>query len=1223
VTTSLGVVTGSDPVTVNLGDLAAGQTATISFQTVIDSDVESGTVIRNQASVSATGLTTVTSNTTLTTIINGARFPAPIAKLIVAHSESVTDTSRALIGEVLTYRLTINIPPGETRTVQFLDTLPSGLRYLDGSVRLARSANTLGSSLNPGGINAKAGYGSDITDTAFVDVSDVVASDGQILILALGDVDNADASNSATYVLQYQALVLNTSGNVRGTDLSNSGTVSYWNALSVEQTATPMQATVKIQEPALTLGMTAGPSSLLPSGGATTYTLTVTNTGDAPAYDVRVTDALPAVFTGASTTSSGCTITGLNLTCNIAEIAPGASVTLSFDATAGTIPGNRITNSATATWTSLPGTNGTGDATPGAAGDLDGERTGGAGTGSNGYTTSADATIVVGLPSLTKTIENPQAHYAIGEIVNYRLTTSLPAGLSLSGARLVDTLPSGLSYVAGSASETVSVSGQTLTFDLGTLNTTTRTLTYQARVDNALSNQNNTALTNGAQLLYTNPGTGTPTQTAVQSQTALVGEPYLALTMNVTPTAGLQAGDTVTYSLTLTNSGSATTDAHKVNLSDLLPAGLNGVPGTLTVSGVGGVGAGNFILDTAGLSTGTAFTLPVGATLNLSFDARLTSDVMPGESLLNQAEVDFASLAGDTTHARTGSDGPSQDDANLLDNYSVTAQAPAVTIGDTLAIDKRFHPDPARNRYTVGEPLTYRLTLNLIEGRTESVVVTDTLPAGVLYEGSEIGVGSLGMVHEFDDSALGLTINAEATGRTRLTFDLGTVLNPADGRRDNDYLTIDIQARIANSAATNPEGAILGNHAQVDYLDGSGQALTRIFDADALTDGVQPLDLTVIEPRLAIEKSADATEPLWLDDEVTYTLTITHQPTSAADAFDLVVTDRLPDGLTYVAATGQPTPEVDGRTLTFRVPSLTLNQGQTTLSYRARVDATALAGASLVNQARLSWASRSGATGAVDSGRTGAGDTNADGGENDYLDEADATVIIADQRVTDLTTQLTAPALAQPGDLVEVSVTFANLNVMPAEDVVYRIFLTPGLERVDCSGIVGVVCTYDPRDGRLTLSGLPSTLDAGDSLTLQLTYIMPLQGSVEVWSEIAYGTTETDLTNNQSRAITSPDDQPEGQLQLIKTAYFGHDAGAGCPGSQEISVVNKFRVPVDLTWCFSATNTSDEVWLDAPVFIDEGWVSNRATSPDFACARDSFPLAPGPLRSGITKTTVI
>ncbi|MTW23160.1 isopeptide-forming domain-containing fimbrial protein, partial [Allochromatium palmeri] len=1208
VTTSQGAVTGSSPVAVNLGNLAAGQTATVSFQVVINSDVATGTVIQNQADVSATGLT-ASSNTTLTTVINGSQFPTPIAKQVVAHSESVTDASRALIGEVLTYRLTISIPPGETRQVQFLDTLPSGLSYLDGSAKLARSADSLGSSLNPGGINVKTGYGSEITDDAFVDVSDVVASDDQTLILALGNVTNANALSSASYVLQYQVLVLNTSGNVRGTDLSNAGTVSYWNALSVEQTATPMQATVKIQEPELTLGMTAGPSSLLSSGGTTTYTLTVTNNGDAPAYNVRVADALPAVFTSASTTTGGCAIAGLNLTCDIAEIAPGASVTLSFNATAGTIPGSQITNSATATWTSLPGASGTDSATPGTAGNLDGERTGGTGTGSNGYTTSASATIVVGLPSLTKTIENPQAHYAIGEIVNYRVTVSLPAGMNLSGAQIIDTLPVGLSYVAGSASEAVSVSGPTLTFALGTLNTTTRTLTYQARVDNVLSNQNNTALTNGAQLRYTNPGTGAATQTAVQSQTVLVGEPYLALTLNVTPTAGLQAGDTVTYSLTLSNSGSATTAAHNVSLDDLLPAGLSGVPGTLTVSGVGGVGASAFILDATGLTTSTPFTLPVGSTLSLSFDARLTSDVTPGESLLNQVVVDFASLAGDTTQARTGSDGSNQDDPNTLNNYQLETQAPVLTVGDTVALDKRFHPDTTLTRYAVGAPVTYRLTLSLIEGRTDSVIVTDTLPAGLRYTGATIGSGSLGLTHQFNDSGHGLTTTTDAQGRTILDFDLGTVINPADGRRDNDYLTIDISAQVANVAVTNPADATLSNAVQTSYRDGTGQTQTVIFDADPQTSGIQPLDLTVIEPALILEKMADSSAPLALNDEVTYSLTLRHLPTSAANAYDLTVTDTLPAGLSYIAQTGDPAPEVDGQTLTFSVSALTLTQGQTTLTYRARVNNLALAGQSLVNQAQLSWASQPDATGASDSGRTGDGETNGEGGENDYLSAASTTVSVVAQSVADVMTSVTAPVIASLGDRVEVGVTYTNLGPDTAEGVIYLLLLTPGLDGVTCGG-GSVVCVYDPRDGRVTLTGLPDHLETGDLFSLQLSYSMPPQGPIDVWSEIATTTPEVADTNNKAQASTLTEDAEHGQLHLVKTAYLDHDAGAGCPGSKEISVVNKYRVPVDMTWCFSVTNIGEN-WLDNPVFIDAGLGIAPGNQAGLRLRSGRFPLAPG------------
>nr|WP_276611749.1 IPTL-CTERM sorting domain-containing protein [Thiorhodococcus mannitoliphagus] len=1214
VTTSQGAVVDSDPVSVNLGTLAASQTATISFQVTIGSGVPTGTVIQNHADVSATDLS-ATSNTTLTTVVNEDQRPAPVGKLVVAHSEPVTDASQALIGEVLTYQLAIRIPPGGTTQVQLLDTLPSGLRYLDGSARLARSAATLRSTTNPGGINDQPAYVEGNADDAFTDVSADVASDDQTLILALGDVANSDANQTATYTLQYQVLVLNVGGNVRGTKLSNAGTVSYWNALSQSQTATPIQTTVQVREASLVLGKTAGPSSLLPSGGTTTYTLTVTNQGDAPAYDVSVTDALPDVFTSASTSTGGCSVAGRNLTCDIDEIAPDTTVTLTFDATAGSISGSQITNSATATWTSLPGAHGTVPAdetlglTPGDPGDLDGERTGDTGvdfTGSNGYTTNANATIVVGTPGLTKSIDDPQAHYAIGEIVHYRVTASLPAGMSLNGARIIDTLPAGMSYVAGSASETVSVSGQLLTFDLGTLNVTTKTLTYQARVDNVLANQNNVPLTNGAQLIYTDPGTDKPQQTAIQSQTALVGEPRVALTLNVTPTTDLQAGDTVVYTIDLSNGGTATTAAHDIDLRDLLPDGLEGVPGTLSVSGTGGVGASVFVLDAAGLTTATPFTLPVGASIRLSFQARLTDLVTPGEQLFNDVTADFASLSGNDANARTGEGGSDQDDPATLDNYHVVAQAPVLTIGDTAALDKRFYPDSAGTRYAVGELVTYRLTLSLIEGRTDQVELTDTLPAGMLYESSSIGVGSLGMTHQFNDSGHGLTTTTDAEGRTILSFDLGTVINPADGQRDNDFLTVDLVARVANVAATNPAGATLGNHAQVSYQDGGGQTRTLVFDADP-AEGIQPLNLIVVEPKLSIEKRTDATEPVMLDDELSYTLTVSHLSESTANAHDLVVTDTLPTGLSYVAQSGSPTPEIDGQTLTFRIPSLTLTQGRTTLTYGVRVNDAAPLGQSLVNQAGLRWASQPDATGDPDSGRTGDGDTNAEGGENDYLDSASATIPVAAQSVADVATTVTAPARADVGDEVEVNVTYANHGPTTADGLTYLLLLTPGLEGVTCEG---VTCVYDPRDGRIRLTGLPDTLEAGESLSFVVRYTMPQAGPVEVWSEIATTALDVDASNNESQASTLTDADVGGQLQLVKTAYLSQDDGAGCPGSKQISVVNKYRVPVAMTWCFSATNLG-ETWLDAPVFTDEGLNVIPANQDGMRLRSGTLPLAPG------------
>ena len=140
----------------------------------------------SQASVATTELgQPVQSNITLTTVING-QLPAPVSKQIVADSEPFTDAAKALIGEVLTYQLTISIPPGETGQVQLRDTLPDGLRYLAGSARLARTfTGEINASLDPGEINAQPSYDGANAEAAFVDVSEYVASDSQTLILSL------------------------------------------------------------------------------------------------------------------------------------------------------------------------------------------------------------------------------------------------------------------------------------------------------------------------------------------------------------------------------------------------------------------------------------------------------------------------------------------------------------------------------------------------------------------------------------------------------------------------------------------------------------------------------------------------------------------------------------------------------------------------------------------------------------------------------------------------------------------------------------------------------------------------------------------------------------------------------------------------------------------------------------------------------------------------------
>ena len=1084
-TTSLGVIVGEDPLDVNIGDLDPGELATIRFNVVVNPGTPNGTIIPNQAFASADNAPDTPSddngndddglNPTLTPVSTDGvvGMPTGLSKTLLATSEPDSMLTSVFIGEAATYELAIALPAGTLDEVTLIDTLPMGLIYQPGTAELARVFDTgINSSENPGGINSSASG----VFVPLTDGSDIVQV-GDELQVFLGSIINSDNDmNAEQYVLRLTVQVENIAGNQAGTTLTNSASLSYANQLGQIQTLAPVTSDLTVLEADLQVSKTVAPLLLLPAGGTVTFTFVVTNPSAATvgdAYDVNIVDMLPAAFSGLTVNSivpaggvSGITdnSAGSNLDVAVDVFPPDGMLTIEVDATLpGPIAaGTTISNNVNVRWTSLPGTNGTGDATIGNPGDSDGERTGD-GTGVNDLVATDTADVVIGEAALTKTILMPQTRYAIGDVLTYQVIVEIPPNAILDDSLFVDVLDEGLAYETASlqvmapmtlsfglspadftvTQDTPAAGQESLTLDWATLSNSDSVsgqivLTYNARIENILPNQDNSILNNNATYSFTDPGGSGGTISVSEGTMLTLGEPHLAMTKGIlSSVVSLDAGDTITYEVTISNDG--TTTAFDVVAQDVLPTGLENITGLMVTASSGGAEVPMLTNNGSDWIT-SAFDLPVSGSVTLEFTATISVGVIPGQAIQNSVTASFQSQDGMDPNGRDGSTPDSdQDDDSDLNNYNDTANSPTITIADEVAIDKQFYPDPARTTYTIGETFTYRVLVSLIEGTLNDVVVTDVLPAGVAFIDAQVGLGNLGMTTQY--------VPPVAVAGQTLTFDLGQVVNPGNGDATDDFIAFDIDVRIENIMA-NQNGTILGNNASIAYTGTLGPVV-RDFDADAGTPGIQPLELTIVEPDLALTKMTKSSL-VAVGDEVTFTLTLSHTMASTSDAYDIRLVDTLPIGLVYVLGSGSLTPVIDGRDLIFTAPALTLLDGSLVITYRVRVE-SAQVGVPLMNSAVATYSSLAGDD---PNERTG---EDGPGGLNDYeTNEANAVVspagpVINAPKSATLTGDVNMDGQVNPGDTLTYTIVFTNSGNAAATGVSFNDVIEPNLTLVNGS----------------------------------------------------------------------------------------------------------------------------------------------------------------------------
>ena len=518
-----------------------------------------------------------------------------------------------------------------------------------------------------------------------------------------------------------------------------------------------------------------------------------------------------------------------------------------------------------------------------------------------------------------------------GEIITYRLQITLPDGTNLP-LQVRAQYPEGTSYISGSSTVTPGGYGGTVGTVLVTNDTTNRRLTYSASYNTTAdgNNANNTVIISyqvrvldvasnsglaGSQTTLTststhNNGGANPGFTGTESSVDLtVVEPSLTVTnaavVNGAGTVG-DAGDTVRYTMVVSPTASATSNAYDVNLSNTLPTQLSSL--TL-VSAI--VSDGATSTNVSGKFTVSGGTLSTTSTLNLllntngSNDQRLTvlvqgtlnSSTQPGSTYSDTANVSYTSIAGADSDERTSTSSDTK-----------TFTTPDASFAIALSSTDQAHT--TGSNVTIGETVTYTATVTLPEGTTPDLSLVGVIPPGMQYVPGSASTDSAA----FNGTVPVPSVSGGASDGADATITFGSISVTGDNVTGNNSFTVSFSARVLDVAG-NSGGDTLNTSLTADIAADSAAA----YNSSDVTVTVQEPVLTVTES--VTEATASVGTP------VTFVVSVQNSGTNASTAYETLVqiplsaTDFDSSSVSFgTAGTEYPTgytPSVVGNTVTY------------------------------------------------------------------------------------------------------------------------------------------------------------------------------------------------------------------------------------------------------------------------------------------------------------------
>ena len=402
----------------------------------------------------------------------------------------------------------------------------------------------------------------------------------------------------------------------------------------------------------------------------------------------------------------------------------------------------------------------------------------------------------------------------------------------------------------------------------------------------------------------------------------------LALTKTAVP-GTIRPGDSQTFNFTITNQGNIPT--YNIEITDYMPMGM-------LFTSFNPINVSNGWASVGGNPT-TTIAGPINPTdsVVIQLVLRVNPDYM-STLIVNKAEISSADNDTDATNPFP-TDIDSTPDLLLNNDAGGFAGSPSDnaingdgtgTPNDTVAATDEDDADPALVMvtqtydlaltksitsgvmYEPGDNVTYEIVVTN-DGTLEAmnVVVTDRLPAGLTFV-----------------SGTGFSATAPHTS---------TIANLGPGGRRTLTLVAQIDA--------NFQGTTLTNEAEITTDDGADTDSTPDND-DINEDDQEAAALTVIQTYdLALTKAITSGTNYEPGDNVTFEIVVTNDGT--LDAANVVVTDRLPAGLTFVSGTGFSATAPHTSTI-----ANLASGASTTLTLVAQIDAN-FQGTTLTNEAEI------------------------------------------------------------------------------------------------------------------------------------------------------------------------------------------------------------------------------------------------------------------------------